>query len=112
MMPDLDADTIARLLAATKAHAWPIVAALVVGVLVRVLKQDVRWTPTIPADYRPAVAMALGLTSGVCESVVAGVPLGEAMIRGGVSALLAMGSHHVVVEKLRGGRELGGPERL
>lgn len=97
------------LLLAIRSHAWPIVAAFVVGFLVRSIKSD-----AIPIDvaarWRPLLALGLGLASGASESIIGGTPWAEALTGGVGSAFFAMGGHAVFIEALRGGRELGIPK--
>jgi hypothetical protein len=95
------------LIAAIQAHAWPLVAALVIGFLVRIGKDDVSSLPTIPKRFRPLVALGLGLVSGACDAIVRGTPWKQALGMGLVSSFLAMGGHDVIIEAIRGGKEVG-----
>lgn len=102
--------TTADILAIYHAHQWPILAALAIGFVVRLLK-DGRLTlpPTVPSRWRPLLALGLGLASGAAEAVLGGAPWREALVGGVLSAALAALGHGVGVEGLRGGRELGQP---
>lgn len=106
-MIDID---IPAVLALLKAHAWIALAAILVGLLVRVLKSDVKITPTIPARYRPFLALALGQLAAVLDHVASGTPWRDAAIGGFIAAVVAMVGHEAAIEKLRGGQELGAPK--
>jgi hypothetical protein len=90
-------------------HKWPAFAAAAIGLLVRLLKSPAVPYPLseIPAKARPLVALLLGLASGVLEHVASGTPWPVALANGAASAAFAVLSHDVVVEYLRGGKELG-----
>jgi hypothetical protein len=90
-------------------HKWPALAAAAIGLLVRLLKSPAVPYPLseIPAKARPLVALLLGLVSGVLEHVASGTPWPVALANGATSAAFAVLSHDVVVEYLRGGKELG-----
>jgi hypothetical protein len=93
------------------AHQWPILAALAVGLLVRLVKAGRLTLPiTVPAQYRSWLAIALGVASGVAEAIVAGTPWREALIGGVASAAAAIVGHETLVENARKGRELGEPK--
>lgn len=106
-MIDID---IPAVLALLKAHAWIGLAALLVGLLVRLLKSDVPITPTIPARYRPFLALALGQVAAVLDHVASGTPWKDAAIGGFLAAVVAMLGHEAAIEKLRGGQEVGAPK--
>lgn len=95
-----------ELLAALTERNWPLVSLLVIGFLVRLLKQDTKLPITIPARWRPWIAMALGAASGVLEQIVQGTPWNDALLGGVAAALVAMGGHNLVVEGLLGGKEI------
>lgn len=93
-------------------HAWIPLAALLVGLLVRLSKSDVPipgWN--IPAKYRPALALGLGMVGGVLDAIVAGKPWKVAVAEGLFAASLAILGHTIGIEALRGGREIGGPPK-
>lgn len=90
-------------------HQWVLVASVVIGLLVRLVKDDpaVSWIPfTLAPKYRPGVALGLGIVSAVLHSVATGVAFSTALIEGLSAAMLAITSHDVVIEGGRGGREL------
>ena len=106
----MDPDVISQILALVKAHSWIALAALVIGFLVRLVRDDstVAWFPiTIPARWRPLIALGLGIVSGILNALVAKVDWPSAIVGGVVSAVTAMGGHAVVINALRNGRELG-----
>lgn len=89
-------------------HKWLALSSAVILVLVRLLKEPAVPYPLseIPAKARPLVAVLLGAASGILEHVAAGTPWREALGNGLVAAMLAVLSHDVVIEWLRGGKEL------
>lgn len=95
-------------LEALKGHTWPIVAAFLVGLIVRYLKSPA-FPLDIPVRYRPLLAVALGVLSGASEAVIAGTPLVDALVGGLFSAGAAIVGHDVLIEGARGGREIGLP---
>jgi hypothetical protein len=105
--PAPDVSAIASALADQK---WTMLAALLIGLVVRLLKEDVKFLPTIPARWRPLVALGLGVVSGFLLAFQPGVSWQKAFTEGAVASFLAMGGHSVIIEALRGGRELGSPK--
>lgn len=103
---------LAAVLAALRSHAWPLLAALVIGAIVRLLKADVGWTPTVPPNWRAALAFGLGLAGGAAEAIVAGLAIDEAILRGAFAGVAAIAGHKLLVEKLRSGRELFAPVKV
>jgi hypothetical protein len=93
-------------------HAWPALATVVIGLLVRLLKSPAVPYPLdrIPANARPLVALLLGLASGCLEHVAAGTPWQTALVQGVVAAGLAVFGHQLVIEGARGGQEIGAPK--
>jgi hypothetical protein len=75
-------------------HNWPLFAACVILLLVRVAKLPFlgnQWDK-IPKEYRPAIPVLLGLLSGIGDSLVAGRAWLPAILYGLMSGLLAMGA--------------------
>jgi hypothetical protein len=106
----MDADFITQILALAKAHSWVALAALIIGLLVRLVRDDstVAWFPiTIPSRWRPLIALGLGMVSGVLNQLIAKVDWPSAIVGGVVSAVTAMGGHAILINALRNGRELG-----
>jgi len=91
-------------------HKWVAVASVVIGLLVRLSKTDVRWFPTLDARWRALLAVVLGVASGVLDKVATGTAWAPALIGGLVSGMLAVTSHDVVIEGFRRGRELDKPK--
>lgn len=83
--------------------------ALVVGLVVRLLKSDTP-LPTVPARYRPFLALGLGAVGGALDALASGTPWQQAVLGGISAALAAMVGHEVIVEQLFGGREIGSPD--
>jgi hypothetical protein len=89
-----------------KQGQWPMVAAIVIGLIVRLVK-DGRLPLDVPPRYRPGLALVLGVLSGAIEMVAQGRPWAEALFGGVISAAIATLGHGVIIEGFRGGRELG-----
>lgn len=92
-------------------HKWIGLAALVIGAVVRVLKIDAppHWL-VVPSRWRPILALALGLVAGVLDKVSSGAAWMPAILGGLLAAVTAIASHDVVIEGLRGGKEIGAPK--
>lgn len=101
------------LLALAQSHAWLAFSALLIGLVVRMLKDDAFILPaswSVASKYRPLVAVGLGLVSGVLDAVVRGTPWRDAIVGGLLAALVAMLGHTGLVDVLRGGRDIGVPD--
>lgn len=88
--------------------AWLGVAAVLIGLVVRLLKSDIPWTSTIPARWRPVLALGLGAVAAAFDAVLGGASWPDAIKVGLGAAAAAIVGHDVVIEGLRGGKELGG----
>ncbi|WP_394847415.1 hypothetical protein LZC95_08110 [Pendulispora brunnea] len=86
-------------------HKWVPVAALIIGAIIRVLK-SARPIGIVPPAWRPWLALALGAVAGVLQAVLAGSSWTKAVTDGLVAAMTAIAGHDLVIESLRGGREL------
>lgn len=108
-MAPMNPDQQSQLLALIQSEKWWLVGALALslalGALVRALKDDVSWTPTIPARWRPVVTTVVGLAAGVLASLAGGMPLIPALVLGLTSGVTPVAAHEVVVNGLRGGRD-------
>lgn len=87
------------------AHKWALLAAVVIGFVARLSKDDAIG-PTVPARWRPLFVLGLGAVITACDAIVAGQPTPDAIVLGLGSAITAILGHTVVVHSLRGGREL------
>jgi hypothetical protein len=88
-------------------HEWPALAALIIGLIVRLLKEDTRFPPfAFPARWRPFFALGLGALSGALQAVSTGTPWGEALLGGVISGALAIAGHGAIVDALRNGRDV------
>lgn len=87
--------------------AWPVLGALVIGLLVRLLKSAAVPAPfdRIPPKARPLVALVLGCAQAAIESITAGTPWKTALTNGIVAAFSAVFAHDVLIEWLRAGKE-------
>jgi hypothetical protein len=97
-------DVESMLVGLVESRQWPMVAAALIWLVVRALKSE-RIPLNVPARARPWVALGLGVVAGVCESVLGGVALGDALLAGLGAGLAASGLHESLVESLRHGRE-------
>lgn len=95
-----------KLLAFVGEKDWMLVAALVIGALVRLTKADVSAFPTVAARWRPLVAVGIGLLLSACDALIAGTPPKEALVAGLGAAMVAILGHVFGIEVLRGGREI------
>lgn len=103
-------DAILQLVALAKAHAWLPIAAIVIGFFVRLTKDDApAWLPSwarIPARWRPVAAAVLGQAAAVVDALTRGTPWLDATISGVLAAAIAVLGHGVLIEALRGGKEV------
>lgn len=100
----MDYDTLLDL---AQRHEWVALAALVIGALVRVSKDDVSWFPIeIPTRWRPVASLVLGLSSGVLQAVATGTAWTDALVGGLVSGVLAIAGHDTLVRALRNGKDV------
>lgn len=90
-------------------RAWVPAAALVVGLLVRLMKSDTKLPIDIPPRARAWVALGLGILSGVLEHVATGRTWTSAIVGGLVTGALAIIGHDTLIASLRRGRELPVP---
>jgi hypothetical protein len=109
---DMDADAIVKLI---EERPWILVAAVVIGLLGRLVKDDVKGVPNVPPRWRVWLVIALGVLSGLVEKKW-GHGLGGKEISwiGGVvggllSAALAIVGHNTIIASLRGGKEIPVP---
>lgn len=94
---------------------WLVVAAFAIGLVVRLLKDDIKGTPNVPSNRRVFCALGLGVLSGLLEKKL-GPSVGSAAVTwiggllGGLgSAVAAITGHNVLIDALRGGREIPVP---
>ncbi len=100
-----------QLVALAMGHKWIALAAVGIGLVVRLLKSDTKIPIDIPPRLRAPLALALGAASGAIDKLVeAGSTTWTAAITSGVlAAVLAMISHTTVIGSMRGGKELDIP---
>ncbi len=102
----MNADTITALI---KAHAWLPLAALAIGLGVRLLKSDTKIPIDIPPQYRVWFAVILGIVAGVLDKAANGTPWKDAIIGGLSATALAVLGHNIVIDSARGGKEFNIP---
>lgn len=96
-------------------HRWFFLAAILIGLAVRLLKSDTIG-PAIPAKWRALVAIVMGIGSGIAIPVLqklgSGVPPKDALLWGVFAAFTAIAGHNVIVDAARGGKDLPMPSFL
>jgi hypothetical protein len=96
----MDADFFAK---AWASNNWQLVTAVVILTLVRLSKANFAgqiWQK-VPKQVRPWVPMALGLISGLAESVIAGRPLAVSVALGFLSGLASIGIDQAVTKPFK-----------
>lgn len=94
--------------------AWIPLAAVVIGLFVRLTKSDrfAAWFPlNVPPQGRAALALALGLVAGVISEFAKSGNWKSAVIGALLAGLMPIAAHDIVIEGRRNGRELGEPKR-
>jgi len=104
----MDPTDLANLIADRK---WVAVAAVVIGLIVRLLKTDSKLPIDVPPQLRVWLALALGGASGALDKLVeaGNTTWTTALLNGLVAAVLAIVSHNLVIDSMRGGKELPVP---
>lgn len=93
------------------AHQWYALAAIAVGLLIRLLKDDTK-LPTLPAKWRPWLVVAAGVIAAVVSKLQGGASLKDAIVNGAIVGLLPIVAHQLGVESLLGGKEVPLPSAL
>ncbi len=104
---DMDIDSLMQLAAD---HKWYMFAAVLVGGGCRWLKSDSagNWWTSLPLWAKRTIPILLGGAAGCLESLASGRPLEESLIKGAlIAGLGSMAGHELLIEKMRGGKELG-----
>lgn len=97
------------LLVLIRTGGWVPFAAAIVGALVRLTKDDTKVPVNVPAEWRPWLAMALGLLQGVLVHVAAGVTWKAALLGGVGAGAMAVVGHVLGIEVMNDGKELPVP---
>jgi len=107
---------VSSIIAAWQAHEWLLFTALIVGAVVSFAKQG--WlggwlAAHLPPAARPYLAMALGFFGTVAGELCSQppVPLVQALldgVNGIIAGMIAIAGHQVVIEGMRGGKEIVG----
>ena len=100
---------ITQLVALASGHKWLALIALVVGLLVRVFKDDTKIPGVIPKPARPWIALGLGLVLGTVQQRIAGAAWLDAVVSGALAGLLPIVAHKLGIEWLRDGKEVALP---
>jgi hypothetical protein len=90
-------------------HKPLVLVALVVGALVRMLKDDHRFPITLSKRARPWVALLLGLVLGAVQQRLAGATWLDAVCSGLLAGALPILGHQLGIESILGGKELPFP---
>jgi uncharacterized membrane protein len=108
---DPNANTIdpAQLLAWLKLHQWVPIIAVVVGLLVRLVKDDTKLAGSLPSWFRPYFALILSAMGVAAGGVLGGIPWQSAIEQTLMAFATAVLGHHAIVEGLRGGKEIPVP---
>ena len=77
-------------------HKFVGAVALAIWAIVRALKEG-KFADVIKPNYRPAVAVGLGLLAGALDSVATGAGLQVALVNGFHAALAAIAGHELIV---------------
>ncbi len=90
---------------------WVAVAAIVIGIIVRLLKSDTKIPIDIPPRWRAPLAVALGGAAGALDKLAeqSDVTWTSALVKGLVAAGIAMITHTLVIDSARGGKEITVP---
>lgn len=93
-------------------HKWTAAAAIVIGLLVRLSKEGklAALTTKLNPRHRSWVAIGLGAASVVVDSLGRGTKCSQALLSGFISACIAIAGHELLIESLRGGKELLSPK--
>lgn len=91
------------------AHKWIPAAALAIGFVVRVLKSDTVLPFQIPARARVWAAFGFGIVAGVLDKVASGDTWQNAIVGGLLAGVTSVTGHELIVESLRGGKEMRVP---
>ncbi len=94
-----------QITALIKAHAWIPLAAIVIGLIVRLLKSDTKIPIDIPPRWRAPLAVLLGVVASILDKVATGTPWKDAVIGGATATALAMVTHNLVIGSMRDGKE-------
>jgi hypothetical protein len=90
--------------------AWLPLSAVVIGFIIRILKDDQFVLPpwiSLPSQYRAAAALALGVVAGVINLVVAGTTWDVAIPTGLMAGAMAIFGDTLFIQALRKGKDLG-----
>lgn len=99
------------LAALVAAHKWYALAAIVVGFLIRILKDDTK-LPTIPARVRPWISVAAGIVALALDKLAAGASWKIALVNGAIVGGLPIVAHQLGIESVLGGKEVPLPAAL
>lgn len=102
----MSADQIAALISA---GGWIPIASWIVGLLVRLTKEDTKVPINLPGWSRPWVAVLLGAAQGALAHLALGIPWKQALLGGAFAGGLAVIGHTFGIELFNDGKELPVP---
>lgn len=83
-----------------------LLTAVLIGLIVRTLKSDTKIPINIPPRLRVWLAFGLGAAASVLERIGTGVGWKQAALDGALAAVLAVLGQNVIIDSLRGGKEI------
>lgn len=92
-------------------HKWIPLAAVVIGLIVRLGKYDTKIPINVPPQLRFWLALALGAVAGTLDKFVEGgnTTWTSALLHGGMASAIAILTHNGIIQSLNGGQELNIP---
>jgi hypothetical protein len=111
-----------EILALIAQHKWAMLIAVLGGLLIRLMKQDVDWFFTLPPVFsiwrfrlearrvRPWFIVALSIATFACERIGSGATGTRAFTDAFIVLVLPIVGHQLGIESLRGGKELPMPK--
>lgn len=85
---------------------WVVLGAVLIGLVVRLLKDDTKIPITIPPVWRPFFALGLGFVGSVVNRIANGTPWKQSLEYGIAASILSICGHDIVIENLRKGKEV------
>lgn len=87
-------------------HKWYALAAVLIGLVIRLLNEDTKIPITIPPRLRAPLALALGIVTGLLGKLADGQTWTSALTWGVGAAVTAIMGHVLVIKSLAGGKEV------
>lgn len=87
-------------------HKWYALAALLIGLVIRLLNEDTKIPITIPGRWKAPLALALGIVAGLFGKLAGGSTWTEAFAWGLGAAVAAIMGHVFFIKSAAGGKEV------